>query len=154
MKRIISLSLVLIVCALALSSCGVFDHARRGEEATKGFLACLETDDYMSAGSYLHSASDIPKIELKSAIEALEDDLNIDFSEKTELTAIYSMETMMYPFTEYGEATLVHFVFEGNIGEKPVYIQVIYLEDDRGGGIYDFAVSLSSAGSLSGSLEG
>ncbi len=154
MKRIISLSLVLVVCLLALSSCGIFDHARRGEESTKDFLACLEVDDYMTAGSHLHPASDIPKIELKGAIESLEDDLNIDFSEKTVLTAIYSMETMMYPMTEYGEATLVQFIFEGTIGEKPVYVHVLYLEDDRGAGIYDFAVSLSSAGSLSGSPEG
>ena len=150
MKKIVSLALVIIICLFSFTSCLAFDVARRCEESTRAFFSCIENDDYTKAVTYLHPASNIPRIELKSAITDFESDLGIDFSDEVIFDSLYEMSTTVYPYTEHGRADVCVLTFVVFVGETEAFMDVGYIEDDRGAGIYDLYLYLTKGGTLGG----
>ena len=145
MKKIISLTLVLILCLATLCSCEIFDPIVHAEEYTRAFLACLENDDYIGAVKYLHPRSEIPRIGLQDAIAQMEDELGIDFSDKIEFESLASLESQTGYMAVGGYTFVTYLVFRVTIDEKDAVLEVVYLENELGNGIHNIGISLSSS---------
>lgn len=150
MKRIVSLTLVLIICLATLCSCEIFDPLVHAEEYTRAFFLCLEKDDYIGAVQYLHPRAEIPRIGLQDAIAQMEDELAIEFSNKMEFISLAGVENQTGYMSVGGYTNVTYLTFVITIGEKDAFLEVIYLENELGNGIYDIAISLSSSASFGG----
>ena len=140
MKKI--LAIILVVCTLCLSSCGIFKELKAGmDEAfvlVENFCTALSNDDFDTAKGYLHPNSTPNQNVLFAFISRLEKTHSIDFSDGVAFKHRRGIRSAYYDSSYDGS---VHEIdYEIVVGGVPVYSFFIVVKNDNGYGLYNFGI--------------
>lgn len=138
-----TLSLLLIILSLMmLSSCTLLNEMKEELEVAytqaEEFCIALANDDIEEAEKYLHSKGIPARQGLRTYIQNIERNNNIDFSKGVNFKS-RNWEESAYYNGEYGGSTY-KFSFEMLVGKEEVEIYFIFVEKDNEFGIYEFMI--------------
>lgn len=140
MKKI--LAIILVLCTLCLSSCGIFKELKAGMgEAivlVEDFCTSLSNDNFDTAKGYLHPDSTPSQDELSVFITKLEQTHGIDFSDGVAFKHRRGIRSAYYDSSYDGS---VHEIdYEIVVGGVSVDFFFTVVKNDNGYGLYNFGV--------------
>ena len=140
MKRF--LPILLLICTLYLSSCGMFKELMAGkDEATvfaEDFCLALAADDIETAKAFLHPDSFTDSTVLSAYVRDLEQLYHFDFSNGVVFTRVTDWESAYYD--SYYGGSVHELEYEMTVGGKAVEFFFTVEKNDRGYGLYNWGV--------------
>lgn len=142
-KSIVLLSILLTVCMLALSGCGLLEELKKGMQdavaLAEDFCVALADGNWTAAQECLHPDSVSPTANnLESFVAQLEKNHNVDFSDGVAFKMRTSFTSAYYD-SSYGG--MVHeFTYNVSIGGVATSIFFVVVKNDAGFGIYSFGL--------------
>ena len=140
MKKI--LAIILVVCTLCLSSCGIFKELKAGmDEAivlVENFCTALSNDDFDTAKSCLHPDSTPKQDELSTFITKLEQTHSIDFSDGVAFKRRTGTSSAYYDSDYNGSVHEIEYKIA--VGGVTTDFFFIVVKNDSGYGLYNFGI--------------
>ena len=138
MKKI--LAIILVLCMLCLSSCGILKELKAGmDEAiilVEDFCTALANDDFDTAKGYFHPDSTPKQDELSTFITELEQTHSIDFSDGVSFKRRTDVGSTYYD-SDY-DGSVHEIEYEISVGGVTTHFFFVVVKNDNGYGIYDF----------------
>ena len=138
-KSIVLLSILLTVCMLALSGCGLLEELKKGLQdavaLAEDFCVALADNNWTLAQGCLHPNSVSPTANnLESFVAQLEKNHNVDFSDGVAFKMRTSFTSAYYD-SSYGG--MVHeFTYNVSSGGVDTSMLIVVLQNDAGFGIF------------------
>ena len=138
MKKI--LAIILVLCTLCLSSCGILKELKTGmDEAivlAEDFCTALSDDDFDTAKGYLHPDSTPNQEDLFTFIAKLEQTHNIDFSDGVAFKHRSGIRSAYYDGNYDGSVHEIDYTIV--VGGVTTDFFFVVVKNDSGYGIYNF----------------
>lgn len=139
MKKL--LAVLLVLCTLFLSGCGMFEFMGGVGDATdlvKEFCVALSEDDFDTAKDCLHPDSTPSKDNLSDYILQLEQNLNINFSNGVKFKRRTGIESTYYDSEYRGSVHKIDYqILIGSVNTQFFFIVV---KNNNGYGLYSFKI--------------
>ena len=136
------LAIILVLCTLCLSSCGILKELKAGmDEAiilVEDFCTALANDDFDTAKGYLHPDSTPKQDKLSTFITKLEQTHNIDFSDGVAFKRRTSIGSTYYD-SDY-DGSVHEIEYEIAVGGVITNFFFIVIKNDSGYGLYNFGI--------------
>ena len=140
MKKI--LAIILVLCTLFLSSCGILKELKAGmDEAivlVEDFCTALSNDDFDTAKSCLHPDSTPKQAELSTFITKLEQTHSIDFSDGVAFKRRTGTGSTYYDSDYDGSVHEIEYKIA--VGGVTTDFFFIVVKNDSGYGLYNFGI--------------
>ena len=140
MKKI--LAIILVLCTLFLSSCGILKELKAGmDEAivlVEDFCTALSNDDFDTAKSYLHPDSTPKQDELSTFITKLERTHSIDFSDGVAFKRRTGTGSTYYDSDYDGSVHEIEYKIA--VGGVTTDFFFVVVKNDSGYGLYNFGI--------------
>ncbi len=133
---IIALAMAFCLCMISLASCSARVTREETQTLTNDFLAAITAEDYEKAQSLLHP--DLTD-DVKSALQGIEDKLNVDFQKGVTIEKYTGLRTSFYDSSIGGSS--YELTMRAKIGDVSVELQVAVVRNNNGFGIYSFYVN-------------
>ena len=134
------LAIILVLCTLCLSSCGILKELKAGmDEAiilVENFCTALANDDFDTAKGYLHPDSTPKQDELSTFITKLEQTHSIDFSDGVSFKRRTDAGSTYYD-SDY-DGSVHEIEYEISVGSVTTHFFFVVVKNDNGYGIYNF----------------
>ena len=154
MKKILALSLIVIICLTTLSSCGFIDkikdmyndfyvHGTESLTLVQEFTTEFLTKDYDNAITKIHPSSTITKENLEKMRSDLIKNLNLDEIDSSTTISFTKLDFDISPIgNENGDIIQTQYtvILTLELAGISVSISSIVLQDDLGFGIYTYMI--------------
>ena len=154
MKKILALSLIVIICLTTLSSCGfidkiknmyndMYEHGKESLTLVQEFTTEFLTKDYDNAITKIHPSSTITKENLEKMRSDLIKNLNLDEIDSSTTISFTKLDFDISPIgNENGDIIQTQYtvILTLELAGFSVSISSIVLQDDLGFGIYTYMI--------------